>query len=64
MFLDTVQRPLAEVVNKPGGAGAVASAYLSQNAGNPHLLLTFPMTLFTSQIMGASNFQRTDVSPI
>ncbi len=56
--------PLAEVVNKPGGAGAVANAYLSQHAGNPHLLLTFSMTQFTSQIMGTSNFQRTDVSPI
>ncbi len=56
--------PIVEVVNKPGGAGAVASAYLSQHAGNPHMLLTFPMTLFASQIMGASNFQRTDVSPV
>ncbi|MBX3664527.1 MAG: tripartite tricarboxylate transporter substrate binding protein [Burkholderiales bacterium] len=56
--------PFAEVVNKPGGAGAVAGAYLSQHAGNPHMLLTFSMTLFTSQITGTSNFQRTDVSPI
>lgn len=56
--------PLAEVVNKPGGAGAVATTYLGQHAGNPHLLLTFSMTPFASQIMGASNFQRADVSPI
>jgi putative tricarboxylic transport membrane protein len=56
--------PLAEVVNKPGGAGAVAGAYLSQHVGNPHLLLTFSMTPLASQIMGASNFQLADVSPV
>ena len=45
----------AVVINKPGGAGTIASAYLSQHAGDAHYLMTLSMTLFTSQIMGHAN---------
>jgi len=52
------------VINKPGGAGTIASAYLSQHAGDPHYLMTLPMTVFTSHIMGTGKFTHTDFSPI
>lgn len=56
--------PNVVVVNKPGGAGTIASAYLSQHAGDPHYLMTFPMTVFTSRIMGTAKYTHTDFSPI
>jgi len=56
--------PLTQVVNKPGGAGAIALTYLNQHFSDPHYLLTFSMTPLASQIMGSSNFRLTDISPI
>ncbi len=56
--------PLNQVINKPGGSGAIAHTYLSQHAGDPHYLLTLSMTMFTSQITGTANFVHTDFSPI
>lgn len=55
---------LSQVMNKPGGAGAIANTYLSQHAGDPHYLLTWSMTPFASQIMGQSNYSHADFSPI
>lgn len=56
--------PNTVVINKPGGGGTIASAYLSQHSGDPHRMMTLPMTLFTSQIMGQGKFLHTDFSPI
>src|SRR5262249_10041466 len=38
-----IERP-AVVVNKPGGGGAIAAAYMAQNAGNAHELLVVSPT--------------------
>ena len=56
--------PNVAVVNKPGGAGTIASVYLSQRAGDAHYLMTFPMTVFTSHIMGHGKFTHADFSPL
>jgi putative tricarboxylic transport membrane protein len=56
--------PNTLIINKPGGAGTIASNYVSQHTGDPHYLMTFPMTVFTSQIMGNGKFLHTDFSPI
>lgn len=56
--------PAATILNKPGGAGTIASTYLAQNAGDPHKLMTLPMTVFTSQIMGRGEFTHTDFTPV
>jgi len=56
--------PITQIINKPGGAGGIAIAYLNQHAKDPHYLLTFSMTPLSSQIMGRSNFQVSDISPI
>ena len=56
--------PNALVVNKPGGAGTIASVYLTQRKGGPHHLMTFPITVFSTHIMGHGKFTHADFSPI
>jgi putative tricarboxylic transport membrane protein len=58
-----VERP-SMVVNKPGGGGAIALAYLIQNAGSgQHLLVTSP-TLLTNFIMGKTAVSYAELTPL
>ena len=42
------------VVNKPGGSGAVAYSYLNQKKGNPHIIATATGSYITTPIQGHS----------
>jgi putative tricarboxylic transport membrane protein len=53
-----------QVVNKPGGGGAIASAYLNQHPGNGHYLMVISPSFLGSQITGLSAVSRTDVTPV
>jgi putative tricarboxylic transport membrane protein len=52
------------VVNKPGGGGNVALAYLNQKAGDGHYLQIASAAVLTSFITGNSQFNYTNFSPI
>lgn len=52
------------VVNKPGGATALATAYLNQHPGNGHYLVLTTISLLTSHITGASKVTYTDMTPL
>jgi putative tricarboxylic transport membrane protein len=54
----------ATVVNKPGGGGTVALAYLNQHAGNGHYMMVTSPTLLTNHITGRSHLNYTDVTPL
>ncbi len=56
--------PSAVVANKTGGAGAIASNYLSQHAGDPHYLMMLAPTLLTSRIMGTSKVDHNNYTPL
>jgi len=55
---------VVNIVNKPGGGGAVGLAYLSQHAGDGHYLMVNAMTLFTNHITGRTPLAYTDFTPI
>lgn len=52
------------VVNKPGGSGNVAFAYLSQYAGNGHYVGVVAQLIVTSYISGMSSYSYTDFTPL
>lgn len=52
------------VVNKSGGAGAVALTYLKNHVADPHFLQIVSAVLLTNHINGASSFNYTDFTPI
>ncbi|HSQ06045.1 MAG TPA: tripartite tricarboxylate transporter substrate binding protein [Burkholderiales bacterium] len=52
------------VVNRPGGGGAVALSYLNQHSGDAHYLLINAMPLLSNHITGKSPFSYTDITPI
>jgi putative tricarboxylic transport membrane protein len=52
------------VVNKPGGGGRLAFAYVDQHAGDPHYLLIGTTGLLTGHIMGTSKMSYMDFTPI
>jgi putative tricarboxylic transport membrane protein len=52
------------VVNRPGGGGQVAWAYLAQHAGDPHFLQIASPTLLARYITGLGTFQFTDFTPL
>lgn len=52
------------VVNKPGGGGNIALAYLNQHAGDGHYLFVGTPSLLTNHITGSSPLNYTDVTPI
>lgn len=54
----------ATVVNKPGGGGAIALAYIVQNAGSGHHLLVTSPTLLTNRIVGKTSVTFTDLTPL
>ncbi|MGQ0751965.1 MAG: Bug family tripartite tricarboxylate transporter substrate binding protein [Betaproteobacteria bacterium] len=52
------------VVNKPGGGGGIAYAYVNQRPGEGHTLLLGSGTLLSATIMGRSQVSYTDFTPI
>ena len=52
------------VVNKPGGGGAVGLAYLNQHPGDGHYLLINATTLLTNHILGRTPLGPSDYTPI
>ena len=52
------------VLNKSGGGGAVAQAYLKQRAGMGEYLDMASTSLITNSINGTSQFRHTDFTPI
>lgn len=58
-----VTTPL-NIVNKGGGGGNIAYAYLQQFKSNGHYLATASPTLITNYILGTSKIGHADVTPI
>lgn len=56
--------PVVNIVNKPGGGGAVGWAYLNQHAGDAHYVEIANTTLLTNQINGRSAIGYADVTPL
>ena len=52
------------IVNKPGGAGAVALTYLKSHMADPHFLEIVSAVLLTNHIGGRSTFNYTDFTPV
>lgn len=52
------------IVNKPGGAGAVALTYLKSHTADPHFLEIVSAVLLTNHISGRSTFSYTDFTPV
>jgi putative tricarboxylic transport membrane protein len=52
------------VVNKPGGANTVGWAYLNQHAGDGHYIATYSPTLLANRIMGTTQLNYTDFTPL
>ena len=52
------------VLNKPGGGGAIAFTYLNQQAGEGRYVSVIPVTLLTNHITGKNSFTYTDFTPI
>ncbi len=52
------------VVNKSGGATALATAYLNQHPGNGHYVMVTTISLLTSHITGATKLSYTDTTPL
>lgn len=58
-----VQVPV-NVVNKPGGGGAVSLVYLNQRAGDAHYIATNTPNIIANDLNGRSPVRYTDVTPI
>jgi len=54
----------ASVVNKPGGGGRIAQAYLDQHAGDAHYLQITATSLLTNHILGKSKHGYGEVTPV
>ncbi len=52
------------VVNKAGGGGTVALAYINRQTGNGHTMMVTSPTLLTNHINGRSQLNYTDVTPL
>lgn len=52
------------VVNKPGGGGAIGLAYLNQHPGDGHYLMVNAMTMLTNHITGKTPFNHTNFTPL
>jgi len=55
---------LINVVNKPGGGGALAYTYVSEKAGDGHYLVVVRKALLTNHILGRSPLQYTELTPL
>lgn len=54
----------AAVVNRPGGGGTIAQAYLNQHAGDAHYFEITATSLLTNHITGRSAHSHKDYTPI
>jgi len=54
----------SSVVNKPGGGGVLAQAYLNQHAGDAHYLEVSATSLLTNHITGKTANSYADFTPI
>ncbi len=52
------------VVNKPGGGGNIAYAYVNQHAGDAHYLLVGTTALLSNHIVGSGKLNYADFTPI
>lgn len=52
------------VVNKPGGGGGVALAYLNQHPGNGHYLYAASQLILSAHILGMTSIHYSDVTPV
>jgi putative tricarboxylic transport membrane protein len=52
------------VVNKPGGGGTIAFAYLNQRQGDAHVWEITATSLLTNHILGRSKFGHRDFTPV
>jgi putative tricarboxylic transport membrane protein len=52
------------VVNRPGGGGSIAQAYLQQHAGDAQYLEISATSLLTNHITGKSAYSHKDYTPI
>ncbi len=52
------------VVNKPGGGGNIAFAYMNQHAGDAHYLLVGTTAMVSNHIVGTSKISYLDFTPI
>ncbi len=52
------------VINKPGGGGAIAQAYLSQRSGDGHFIEITATSLLTNHIIGRSSYDHHAFTPI
>jgi len=52
------------VVNKPGGGGNIAFAYMSQHAGDAHYLMVGTTAMVSNHIVGSSKISYLDFTPI
>jgi len=56
--------PNSTVVNKPGAANTIGWAYLNQHAGDGHYIATFSPALIGNRIMGTTQLDYTDFTPL
>jgi len=56
--------PPVNVSNRTGGGGTVAFTYVSQHAGDAHILGTMGTNLLTNQIVGVSPLSYRDFTPL
>ncbi len=52
------------VMNKPGGGGTIAQAYLNQRAGDGHIIEITATSLLTNHIIGRSTYDHQAFTPI
>lgn len=52
------------IVNKVGGGGAIAYAYVNQHTGDAHYLAVVRPALLTNHILGRSTISYTDMTPL
>jgi putative tricarboxylic transport membrane protein len=52
------------VVNRPGGGGAIAFAYVAGKKGDPHYWLTATTSFLTTPLLGQSKFSYKDFTPL
>ena len=55
---------LVNVINKPGGGGALAYTYVSEKAADGHYLVVVRKALLTNHILGRSPLQYTELTPL
>ena len=56
-------QPVA-VVNRAGGGGAIAFAYVAGKKGDPHVWLTATTSFMTTPLLGKSKYTYKDFTPI